>query len=142
MNPGAPAEGEHEDPAANDPGLDIEVLQRRRERTLAVLAVTLILIAGGLTAYFVMRAKPVPAGELISAAQQATREALGIGLLYEFSGPSETRIEKASDGSYVVQAEVTAVTPQGQGKKYSMECAVTRRPDGTWGPAKLTLTPR
>jgi hypothetical protein len=128
--------------ALDDPGLDLDLLQRRRDRLLTVVAVAVILVLSVTTAYLLFRPKPVDERALISAAHQSVREALGLGLVYQFSVRSETLIEPVEEESYRVSGEVAAVNPGGRSTGYAFDCTLKQRPDGTWAPVKLKLTPR
>src|SRR5205823_1288776 len=121
---------------------DIDVLRRRRERVLAVLAVVLVLGVAGTTAYYILRPNPVAPKELIRISQQAAREAVGLQYTYQFAGENETEIKPEGNDTYVVIATGVAMTREGQARGFRFKCTVGRRLNGSWGPEKLELSPQ
>ncbi len=143
MSDGRPPDAEPENPAAleDDPGLDINLLRRRREKVLAILAVGVILAAATTIAYYLLRAAPVTRTELIGATHQVVEETLGSGLVYAFSPPAEFIIDALPGGNFAVSANVAAITRQGLGQTYQFKCILTRRQGARgWAPVKLELT--
>ena len=57
----------------NDPGLDIGLLRRRRDRTLAILAVGLLAVVMAGTAFWVLRSRVPGADELRAIARDAVK---------------------------------------------------------------------
>ncbi len=146
MTTGRPSrEDSQGDSLENDPGLDIALLQRRRDRTLTTLAVGLLLAVMAGTAYWVMRSHAPDAEELRGIAQEAVKrtvqDQLGPNLLCRFGEASETRVERTAEDAYDVSAEVSAVGLDGRGKRFSYLCSVKRSPEGNWEAVKVTLTP-
>ena len=128
-----------------DPGLDIGLLQRRRDRTLAILAVGLLAVVMAGTAFWVLRSRVPGADELRAIAQDAVRHTVqdqaGPNLVCRFGEDSETHIERIAEDAYDVSAEVAAIGPDGRVKRFAYVCTVKHGPDGGWQPVKVTLTP-
>lgn len=123
-----------------DPGLDIEVLRRRRERALTFLAISGILAVTLVCAFFWLRPKPLDRRVVIAAAQRAVRDAVGERQAFDFGNPVHVEIQP--EGEFLVRGEVVAVTPDLQPHHYWYDCVVHRQSDGSWGPAQLTLLPQ
>jgi hypothetical protein len=123
----------------SDPGLDIELLRRRRDRVLSIAAVVLVLAVSLVIAWRVMRPQPVDRQALVFAAQAAVRDAIGEGYVSSFSSPSEYHFAEEDADHYRLKSEVLAVTPQGAATHYWFDCLLMRLPDGSWAPAQLTL---
>ena len=127
--------------AGYDPDLDVDVLRRRRDRLLTLLALAAV-VAVSLTAlYFALRSKPEDPNVLIAAAQRKVREAIGNREAIQFGAPVSVEAQRAEE--YLVRGEAIAVNPSTlQARHYWYDAVVHRQPDGTWGPARLTLLPQ
>jgi len=134
-----PEQWEHDD--LDDVGLDIDVLRRRRERVLALLAVAVIIGAALFVSRALLRKNPVDRGELIAAVKQAIRDASPQGVALEFGAPSEFVIERQAEDQYEVSGEVIMITPEARATRYYFRCTLTRQEQGPWRPARLTATP-
>jgi hypothetical protein len=125
----------------DDPGLDIAVLQRRREKVLVVGAVA-ILIGTVLGILYLLRPAPVSRKEVIAVAQDAVRRTICEGRTCQFSEPLETSVEIQPDGNYVVAADLIVLTPAGASRSYRFTCVLYRLQDGSgWMSAKTELVP-
>jgi len=134
-----PEEWERDD--LEDPGLDIDVLRRRRERVLALLAVFVIVVLSIFVARAVLTPKPVERMELIAVAKQAVRNAAPEDGVLAFSTPSEFLIETDGPDRYSVRGEVLLLTHDGHSEHFFFVCTLMRSDEGVWRPARLTVTP-
>jgi hypothetical protein len=125
----------------DDPGLDIEILRRRREMLFTIAAMVLILGASLTIAFSMLHRKPVDQKALLGAAQQTVREAIGSGFAFSFNDLTAT-LSDPDANTYSVRGEVVTISPQGKPTWYRFECSLTQRTNGSWSPAKLTLTQR
>ncbi len=137
MTSGSPDESAAETAAA-DPGLDIELLRRRRRRTLAILAGFLIMAGSLAMAFVLLRPRPVDEPALIAAAQGAVRAQIGTGYAFQFGN---LRSEVADEAHAVVHGEALVLNDAGGSRRFWFDCALTRREDGAWSAARLTLLP-
>jgi hypothetical protein len=134
-----PEEREHDD--VEDVGLDIDVLRRRRERFLTLLALFFIVVVGIFVARAIFKPKPVDRLELIAAAKRAVRSAAPENTVLAFSTTSEFLIEVESPGRYSVRGEVLQMTPDGRSDHFFFVCTLMRAGGGAWRPVQLTVTP-
>ena len=125
-----------------EPGLDLFRLRRRRERALTVLALLLILAAAGGAAYYVLQPRPVTDPSITVAAQDAVREDMGPGLQLRFRDSADGRVQSLARNRYQVSGRFETVSAAGRSRDYSFVCVVERLPDGRWGPAQLSISPR
>jgi hypothetical protein len=125
-----------------DAGLDPNVLGRRREVVLTLVALVLVLAAGAFTAHQVFRT-PAPGGsELMALAHQAVRDAMPPAYALRFSPLQDTQISRAAADRHEVSARVIAVNRQGGTEDYTFTCVLIRFSDRSWRPAKLDLQHR
>lgn len=135
-----PPNGEEDFEELDDPGLNPDILRRRRERVLTVMALLLILGVSVFTSYRLLRAPGTSPKDLVAVAQQAVKDGLPAGMALSFSSLRETLVEPVDGGSYEVSAEVLALTPAGASQHYVFTCTLTLFPDRHWRPSKLVLT--
>src|SRR4051794_31388817 len=90
----------------NDPGLDIDVLRRRRERVFAFLALFLILAASLYTARRLIWTPPPAPGALLETAQTAVSNAFPPPHVLQFNTAAETNIKLLKEGSWEVTGGV------------------------------------
>jgi len=134
-----PQQWEQDDAA--DPGLDIEVLRRRRDRVLTLLALAFVLGVALFVSRGLFRSQPVERTELIAAAKQAVREAAPPNVALEFSTATEFVIEMESEDRYSVTGEVVLIPTSGHSSRFFFECALSRNEQGPWRPVRLSVTP-
>jgi hypothetical protein len=127
-------------PDDDDAGLDLEVLRRRRDWVLTILALLLVLGVSIFTAYRLLRTPAVSQSELAVSARQAVKDALP-GRVVQFGGTEELTIQPIGDSSYEVKGNALAITPEGISLSYLFTCNMERAPDGKWRPTKVQLNP-
>jgi hypothetical protein len=125
----------------DDAGLDIEVLRRRRERVLAILAVFGIIVVGIFVARAMFKPRPVQRAELIAAAKQAVRNAAPNDSVLVFSTTSEFVIEVVEANVYSVRGEVLLEDRDGHAEHFFFVCQLMRQAEGPWRPVRLSITP-
>src|SRR3954468_23640331 len=127
----------------DDPGLNIELLRRRREKVLAIVAAAFVMLGAVITAVYLLRPPAVNVSELIEAAHAAVRQSTCRGVICEFSEASETTVETLSSGDHMVSADVAAITRAGDlTRSFHFRCVLRRDPNGAaWLPAKLEVIP-
>jgi hypothetical protein len=138
MSPGGPPE----EPLAGDArdwDGDIEVLRRRRERSLTSLAIAVIIVTAGALAYYISRPIPLDQAAVVRAAQDAVRNAFGTALVYIFGDPPQ--VSRDGENVSLVRSEGLVLTQAGASAHWWFDCELHRAPDGSWQPAKLTLMP-
>jgi hypothetical protein len=123
----------------DEAGLDLEVLRRRREWVLTILALLLVLGVSVFTALRLLRTPPVSQNELAFTARQAVKDALP-GLAVQFGGVEELTIQRLGD-NYEIKGTALAITPDGKDLTYLFTCQLERAEDGKWRPAKTILNP-
>jgi hypothetical protein len=130
-----------QDDDADDPGLDINVLRRRRELVLGFLALFVVLGIGFFVAGGVYKPERVERNELISAAKDAIKNAAPAGATLQFSTEREFVIERQDDRAYLVRGEVLLVMPSAGSTRYFFVCHLKRQENGPWLPAQLSISP-
>jgi hypothetical protein len=130
-----------QDDDADDPGLDINVLRRRRELVLGFLALFVVLGIGFFVAGGVYKPERVERNELISAAKDAIKNAAPAGATLQFSTERELVIERQDDRAYLVRGEVLLVMPSAGSTRYFFVCHLKRQENGPWLPAQLSISP-
>ena len=124
----------------DDPGLNIDLLRRRRELVLMSLALVLVL---GITGYAAFRFTfvPKPATSELTAIAQATVKEAFPDKVAQFDAPVPSDVVFISDDLYQVSGQALVLTRQGASQAYLFVCALKRSSDGKWRPAKLDLNP-
>ena len=124
----------------DDPNLNLDVLRRRREVFLTVVALTLVLVVTLVAAQKFLRKAPTNTTEIAQAAFQAVREAMP-GVAVQLGEPAEAELKEIADNHYQVSGRFLAVNGEGQSAYYVYTCSLEQPGGGKWRPVKLDITP-
>jgi hypothetical protein len=130
--------------AEDDPGLDIDVLRRRRELLFTGLALVFVLAAAVGSGFWFLRTRPPSASDLVGIAQRAVSEAPVVsGMILEFAGQSETQTKQIGEWEYEVASRFVAVAKDGNRTLYfTFRCSLTTDEGRVWRPRTLVITPQ
>jgi hypothetical protein len=132
---------DHELLERDDPGLDIDVLQRRREYVLIVVAALLIVGVSIFAALRLLHTPEPTSAELATLARTAVRERFPGEHVLQFSGLGEMTIIKISDAAYEVKGRVVAISRDGKRPyPYVFTCSIQLTQWDGWQPGELSLT--
>jgi len=145
-SPTGPAWDDQEIDHDDDPGLDIDVLRRRREFVLTFLALFLIVIAAIFTGHKLLSSPKINPGDLTAIARQAVREQMPAGHAVHFGGTQggDEKMEIAerrAGESFELSGRVMAIRPDGLHEFYLFKCWVERAQNSRWRPSKVEITP-
>jgi hypothetical protein len=125
----------------DDPGLNIAVLQRRREYVLIIVAAFLIVVVSIFAALRLLRTPEPTSVELASLARTAVRERFPGGHVLQFSDLGEMSILKISDAVYEVKGRVVAIARDGKRPyPYVFTCSLQLTQWDGWQPSEVSLT--
>ena len=138
-DPAGPKRLRQTDGPEDDPGLNIEILRRRRDILLTITAMLLILGVTSFAAYKFLRGPAANSTDIASAALQAVRASMA-GYSVQAGLPEEVSLKAITSGQYEATGRVVAVDQEGQSGYYLFKCFVERPPEGSWKVSKVELT--
>jgi len=115
--------GPDEDIELEEPGLDPDLLRRRRHVMLTMLAGLLVLGAATFAAAKFLRAPPRSEADILLVVQESVKRKMGPGVMVQFA-PEGRRVTAKGDGLYHVSGQFVAVASQGLPFYFAFDCAV------------------